>query len=103
LTDLIDFFARSALLTAVDASGCQRTKNEFAAVCGTASGDGEVLDGALSMDDRRFGWRVSVMGVHKIGDEKKHGRKARLKCIGLNSTLRAGLARLHVIGHSISP
>jgi hypothetical protein len=31
---------------------------------------------------------------------KKHGSTARLKCIGLNSTLRAGLPRLHVDGHS---
>jgi hypothetical protein len=46
-----------------------------------------VLDGALSKDDGRLCGRVSVMGVHKIGDEKKRGRTAGLKCIGLNSTL----------------
>jgi hypothetical protein len=60
-----------------------------------------VLDDALSVDHCRACGRVSVMGVHKIGDEKKHGRTARLKGIGLNSTLRTGRARLHVMGHSL--
>jgi hypothetical protein len=48
----------------------------------------------LGNDGRVWG-RVSVMEVHQIGDEKKHGCTARLKSIGLNSILWTGLLRLH--------
>jgi hypothetical protein len=68
---LIHFFGRSVLLTPVDASGCQRVpKNDLRQFAEPSLETGGVLDGALSEDDCRLCGRVSVMGVHKIGDEK---------------------------------
>ena len=54
LTDLIHFFARSALLTSVDASGCQRVpKTDLRQFAEPSLETGGVLDDALSEDHCR--------------------------------------------------
>jgi hypothetical protein len=62
---------------------------------------GGVLDGALSVDHRRLCWRVSVMVVLKIGDEKRARTYGTTEVYWFELNLRTGLARVHVIGHSL--
>jgi hypothetical protein len=94
---LILFFAWSALLTPVDASRFSKSaKNDLRQFA--VSGDGRSPRWCTLGESLQVCRRVSVMGAHKIGDEKKHTRRQdQVYC--LNSSLRNRAGKdFHVIG-----